>query len=428
MRGFRYGGQLLAASGGETSVDVVQRGLSTLEAESGGASVRLVPPERGVWAVQHGRAPGVVDCAHQCVGHWASTDALETPFAAGFNRGGAVSVALAGRLVNGAALRERLRVGGAWMSSNSDAELLAQLVSRSDLSTPVNRLVDALWRVDGGFSVVLMDTKRLVAVCDPWGLCSMFLGRSGATVVLASSAHALVASGATMERQLVPGEMAIVENGSCVVVRPFARGAAPRTIQDEVGMARGSELELAASRLAARREMGAALAQHSPLPKNSVVVGMPGESSYAEGYARSCGSSAETAFMLEPGSGWIAREERVLGRTIVLVVDAVANGDRVKVAAHGLRVAGAKRVVLRVARPMRSGACGWEAEALGSQVERLDAARLGVDDLAYLPESAIPEGVSWSGRGACGFCHDCCASSERMAPESDREQLPLFEG
>jgi amidophosphoribosyltransferase len=314
------------------------------------------------------------------------------------------------------------------MSSNTDAELLAQLVSRSDLSTPVNRLVDALWRVDGGFSVVLMDTKRLVAVCDPWGLCSMFLGRSGATVVLASSAKALAASGATIERQLVPGEMAIVENGACMVVRPFARGAAPRTIQDEVGMARGSELDLPSARLTTRREMGAALAQHSPLPKNSVVVGMPGESSYADGYARSCGSRAETAFVLEPGSGWIAQEERVLGRTVVLVVDAVANGDRIKVAAHGLRVAGAQHIVLLVARPMRSGACGWEPKALWSHEGRSDAAGLGVDHLAYLPEGAIPEDVSWSGRGPCGFCHDCCVASEAVTTDNDREQLPLFEG
>ena len=337
-------------------------------------------------------------------------------------------VALAGRFVNGASLRQRLRDDGAWMTTHTDAELLAHLLSRSDLGTPINRLVDALWRVEGGFAAVVMDEDRLVGVGDPWGLRALYLGWHGETAVLSDTVRGIEAAGARLERALDAGEMAIVEGGRCMMVRPFAKRVAPRAIQEDVGLDARPESVCREETLATRHAFGVSLGARCETPAGAVVVGMPGELSYAEGYASAADVRAVNAFALEPGSGWIALEESVHGRRVVLVADDLGNGDRIKVAAHALRVAGVREIHLRVARALESSVCGWEHAELGPQEDREDVNQLGVDGIAFLPHEAFPEGIAWSGTGPCGFCHACCGAVGTSLPKEDREQLPLFEG
>jgi amidophosphoribosyltransferase len=83
------------------------------------------------------------------------------PFFGEFALGGA-AIAHNGNLTNAAALRRELIERGAIFQSSSDTECIIHLMARSMGKSLVDRMEDALRRVEGAFSVVAMTRSKLV--------------------------------------------------------------------------------------------------------------------------------------------------------------------------------------------------------------------------------------------------------------------------
>ena len=103
-----------------------------------------------------------------------------------------------GNLTNASLLRESLVNEGAIFQSTSDTETILQLVSRSKRGRMVDKLVDALFQVQGAYSLVVLTNKKLIGVRDPYGIRPLVLGDLNGAPVLTSETCALDIIGAKL--------------------------------------------------------------------------------------------------------------------------------------------------------------------------------------------------------------------------------------
>src|SRR5579864_4944263 len=106
---------------------------------------------------------------------------------------GAIAVAHNGNLVNAQQVRARLESQGSIFQTNSDTEVIVHLIALSREHTLPEAMADALRRVEGAFSLVMMSNDRVFAVRDPRGFRPLAMGRIAAldgvrkdTIVFAS--------------------------------------------------------------------------------------------------------------------------------------------------------------------------------------------------------------------------------------------------
>ncbi len=145
------------------------------------------------------------------------TDRLVT----GRLRDARVAIVVNGRFTNAARLRQEVADRGAVLQGASDAELLLHLMAHSTQRTLVNRLVDALWRVDGAYAALVMFEDKLIAVRDPRGFRPLILGRIDDATAFAPEESVLRAADGEPRRDVRPGEMVIVDARGGQSVEPF---------------------------------------------------------------------------------------------------------------------------------------------------------------------------------------------------------------
>jgi len=128
---------------------------------------------------------------------------------------GMIALAHNGNLVNAQLIRSRLDAQGSIFQTTSDTEVIVHLVAQSREETLPEAIADALRRIEGAFSLVIMSRDRVFAVRDPRGFRPLSMGRIAGglrkdTIVFASETCAFDLIGATYERDVNPGEMVVV--------------------------------------------------------------------------------------------------------------------------------------------------------------------------------------------------------------------------
>ena len=134
---------------------------------------------------------------------------------------GGLSIAHNGNLTNALLLRETLVKQGAIFRTTSDTETIVQLIAKSGREKFIDKLIDALFQIQGGYALVLMTNKKLVGVRDPFGIRPLVIGRLKNSYIFASETCALDIVGATFVRELENGEIIIIEKGELKSVKPF---------------------------------------------------------------------------------------------------------------------------------------------------------------------------------------------------------------
>ena len=90
---------------------------------------------------------------------------------------GGLSVAHNGNLTNALLLRESLVKDGAIFRTTSDTETIVQLIAKSKREKFIDKLIDSIFQIQGGYSLVLMTNKKLVGVRDPFGIRPLVIGK-----------------------------------------------------------------------------------------------------------------------------------------------------------------------------------------------------------------------------------------------------------
>ena len=207
------------------------------------------------------------------------------PFFADLHIGG-LSIAHNGNLTNALTLREVLVKDGAIFRTTSDTETIVQLIAKSKREKFLDKLIDALFQIQGGYSLVMMTNKKVVGVRDPFGIRPLVIGKLKNSYIIASETCALDIVGAKFIREIEDGEIVIVENNDIRSVKPFPIKKPRPCIFEYIYFARPDSLIKNKCAYEYRKKLGIELAKESDLEADLVVPvpdsGVPAALGYAE--------------------------------------------------------------------------------------------------------------------------------------------------
>ena len=207
------------------------------------------------------------------------------PFFADLYTGG-VSLAHNGNLTNALLLREDLVKDGAIFRTTSDTETIVQLIARSKRDKFIDRLIDALFQIQGGYSLILMTNKKLIGVRDPYGIRPLIIGKLKKSYIFASETCALDIVGAKFIREVKNGEIVVVENNELNSFNPFPKQKSRPCVFEYIYFARPDSLIDGKCAYEYRKKLGTELAKESKIDADLVVPvpdsGVPAALGYAE--------------------------------------------------------------------------------------------------------------------------------------------------
>lgn len=353
-----------------------------------------------------------------------------------------------GSLTNAAQLREELELHGSVFHSTSDAELIAQLITRERLCAgSIEEAVSkAMERLEGAYSIVLMTATKLIAARDPRGFHPICMGRLGEDVVFASETCALDSMGATFVRDVLPGEIVVVNDEGIRSVKDHC-GKQKRSlcVFEYIYFARPDSVLDGCSVHMARQRAGAFLAKEHPVDAD-LVVGVPDSGiDAAIGYSRQSGIPYGLGFIknkyigrtfIQPGQS--QRENlvqiklnavgtAVRGKRIVLIDDSIVRGTTIARIVKLLREAGAKEIHMRSSAPPFLYPCyfGTDIDSperlIANQYPLEEIAKvIGVDSLGYLSTENVVHIAQEAGEGFCTACftgeYPCNPPEQRKKP------------
>ena len=363
-----------------------------------------------------------------------------------------IAVAHNGNLTNANAIRDELEDHGSIFQSTMDSEVFVHLFVRARGSLE-ERLADALSRVRGAYSLVMMIDDVLVAARDPYGFRPLSLGRLDSAWVVASETCAFDLIDAVYERDVEPGEVVIVRRGKLKSLRPLPRVPEKFCVFEHIYFSRPDSVVFGSSVYEVRKELGRALARAAPAVADLVVPVLDSGSVSALGFAEESGIPYEPALMrnhyyvrrtfIEPEQSLRLFGVKVkhnpirapvVGKRLVVVEDSIVRGTTLSKLVRLLRAAGAREVHVRVAAPPETGPCYYgidtptreELIAANHSVEEIRSL-IEADTLVYLPLDVL-RAVERSMKH--GFC-DACFSGEYVIPVDEvalpDTQLELFE-
>ena len=207
------------------------------------------------------------------------------PFFADLHLGG-LSLAHNGNLTNAISLRNSLVKDGAIFRTTSDTETIVQLIAKSKRKKFVDKLIDALFQIQGGYALVMMTNKKLVGVRDPYGIRPLVLGKLKNSYIFASETCALDIVGASFIREIENGEIVVVEDEKLISIRPFPKQKPRPCIFEYIYFARPDSLINKKCAYEYRKNLGVELAKETDLDADLVVPvpdsGVPAALGFAE--------------------------------------------------------------------------------------------------------------------------------------------------
>ncbi|MBQ6680548.1 MAG: amidophosphoribosyltransferase [Lachnospiraceae bacterium] len=362
---------------------------------------------------------------------------------------GRMALAHNGNLVNSFELRSELELKGSIFQTNSDTEVISYIITEERLNAPtieeaVNR---AMYRLKGAYSLVIMSPSKLIAARDENGFRPLCYGRTeDGGYVVASESCALDAVGATLVRDVRPGEILIFSKDGVRSIEDHV-GKAPHKlcVFEYVYFARPDSVIDGCNVHEARKRAGQFLAQEHPVDAD-LVVGVPDSGlDAAVGYSMESGIPYGIGFVKNK---YIARtfiapgqEERmdrvriklnpiqsvVNGKRIVLIDDSIVRGTTCARIVKLLREAGATEVHVRLSSPPFMNPCyyGTDIDSRAHLIacrHDLEGIRkiIGADTLGYLSLDAVKQiAVSELPAGYCTACFDGVYPTD--VPEDNRK-------
>jgi amidophosphoribosyltransferase len=290
------------------------------------------------------------------------------PMFADFETGG-VALAHNGNLTNFLHLRRRLITEGAIFQSTSDSEVILHLIAHSRRSKLIDRFIDALRQIEGGYALVVLTNKKMIGARDPLGIRPLVLGDLAGKPVLASETCALDMIGATFVRDVEHGEIVVCDEHGVQSLRPFPAARARPCLFEYVYFARPDSVVNGRSVYEVRKKMGERLAQEQPADADVVIPVPDSGVAAALGFSRQSGLPYELGIIrshfvgrtfIQPTQG--VRELGVRlkhspnravlqGKRVVLIDDSIVRGTTSLKIVRMVREAGAREVHLRSASP-----------------------------------------------------------------------------
>ncbi|WP_053368634.1 amidophosphoribosyltransferase [Bacillus sp. FJAT-27245] len=346
---------------------------------------------------------------------------------------GSMALAHNGNLVNANLIKSILEQQGSIFQTSSDTEVLAHLIRRNSGWLLKDRVKSALKQIEGAFAYVILTEKELMVALDPQGLRPLSLGKLGEAYVVASETCAFDAIGAEFIRDILPGELLIInKDGLHSEFFAESRDEAICTME-YIYFSRPDSNLLGINVHTARKNLGKRLALEAGIEADVVTAVPDSGVSTAIGYAEASGIPYELGLVknryvgrtfIQPSQ--TLREQGVKmklsavrgvveGKRVIMVDDSIVRGTTSRRIVAMLKAAGALEVHVAISSPPIKYPCFYGIDT--STKEELIAHNhspeeirqlIGADSLTFLSTEGMLEAIGRSNAGKnCGQCLAC---------------------
>ena len=290
------------------------------------------------------------------------------PFFFFFNAGG-IGVAHNGNLTNAMTFRNRLVEDGAIFHTTSDTETIVQLIAKSKRIKTIDKVIDALFQIQGGYALVMLTQNTLIGVRDPFGIRPLIIGKIKDSYVFTSETCALDIIGAKYVRDVENGEIVYVEGNELKSIKPFPIKKVRPCVFEYIYFSRPDSILGGKSAYEHRKNFGIELAKETDIDADIVVPVPDSGNAAALGYAQYIGKNFELGIIrnhyvgrtfIEPSQKirslgvklkLNANKSSIENKRIILVDDSLVRGTTCYKIVKMLYDAGAKEIHVRIACP-----------------------------------------------------------------------------
>ena len=348
-----------------------------------------------------------------------------------YGRCGRMAVAHNGNIVNCDAIKSKLIREGHIFQSSIDSEVIAALINLYSDEGIAKGVARACAELVGAYALVVLADEKLVAVRDPLGLKPLCIGTLNGDIVFASETCALDALGATVIRDLTPGEIVTVDENLDMTSEFLPSTGRRSCIFEYVYLARGDSRIDGVNVYDARYECGRMLAELFKIEADA-VAGVPDSAIVsARGYSEVSGVPYVDALskkryigrtFIQPSQSMRensvkiklnAMRSNIKGKRLILIDDSIVRGTTSKKIVSLLRENGAKEVHMLIASPIVAFPCffGVDMESKdrligGYQGEEAICKAIGADSLHYLPMECLTKACGGKKSDFCTACFD----------------------
>ncbi len=344
--------------------------------------------------------------------------------------GGKLALAHNGNLVNAQAVKEELEAQGAIFQSSADSETIIHLIARSKEPTFEAKVVEALRKVEGAYSLLLLNERSLVAIRDPFGFRPLVLGRLRNAYVLASETTALDLIEAEYLRELEPGEMLVIDDAGLHSSHPLRPQRPARCIFEHIYFAKPDSVLFGQSVYASRKKLGVQLAKEHPAQADLVIAVPDSGVPAAIGFSQASGIPYDVGLIrshyvgrtfIEPQQSirhfgvklkLSAVREVLRGKRVVVVDDSIVRGTTSRKIVKMLKAAGATEVHLRISSPPSRWPCYYGIDTpsrqeliASSHTEEEISRYVTADSLGYLSLEGL--GEAFGDPESRTYCNAC---------------------
>ena len=322
--------------------------------------------------------------------------------------------------------REKLSKEGAIFQTTTDTEIIPHLLARTKGTSPINRLIQVLNKVNGAFCIVALLDNKLVVARDSNGFRPLVIGRYKEGYVVASESCSLDLIGAIDIKTVEPGEVIVFSKETKEIYHLDKKVKKHFCIFEHIYFSRPDSVIDNQLVYDVRKRIGEELAKETYIDSDMVVPVPDSGSVAALGYANQSNIPFELGLtrnhyvgrtFIEP-----TQQIRNLGvklkhsamrlfkdRVITIIDDSIVRGTTAKKIIDLIRNAGAKEIHMRISSPPISGPCWYgidtpnrqELIAGASSVEEIKEF-IGADSLKYLSVEGLHRAVQ--GKGYCDAC------------------------
>ncbi len=364
---------------------------------------------------------------------------------------GSLALAHNGNLVNAQTIRKELGTKGAIFQSTNDSEVIVHLMAKSKAETFVDRAAEALRQVSGAYSLVLMTEKELLAARDPQGFRPLCLGKLDGAYIIASETCVMDLIEAEFIREVEPGELILINDQGIHSFFPFKKAEPKHCVFEHIYFARPDSYIFGEHVYSARKNMGRAMAQESPVDVDLIVPVPDSGVVSAMGFSEESGIPFEMGLIrnhyvgrtfIEPQSQirhfgvklkLNAVKTVIQGKRIAIIDDSIVRGTTSRKIVKMLRDAGAKEVHIRISAPPILHPCFYgidtpTKEELIAHKYSLEETRqyLAADSLAYLSIEKMLNVLENGKKKFCSACFDGNYPVPIIDKKLETNQMGLF--
>ena len=364
---------------------------------------------------------------------------------------GSLAVAHNGNLTNAYPLKNRLEQKGAIFQSTMDTEVIVHLMARSSQRSLEDRLIEALQQVRGAFCLLVLGEDQLIAVRDPHGYRPLALGSKDGAAIVCSESTALDLIEGQFEREVLPGEMLVMDRDGVRSIFPFEKHKIQQCVFELIYFSRPDSFLFGDSVFHARVAFGEKLAMENPVEAD-IVMGVPDSGIPAAiGYSRQSQIPYTLGMIrshyvgrtfIEPAQSIrhfgvklkLSPVREVLeGKRVVVVDDSIVRGTTSRKMVEMIRGAGATEVHLGISSPPTTGPCYYGIDT--PTREELIAGNKSVEEIRKFLNVETLSYLSIEGLKGClrsdpdQFCYACFDGNYHVPyiPPAHVRQLTLFQ-